>query len=295
MARLQDLQDNKKLRCAFRGMREAKFKLYSSLARLWHLRHLGVSGLTPSDYVATILKASSKKEYPLIKYYRQLGVQTNDWLILAFMQHYESPTPLIDFTHDFRTALFFMLQGITFTSKDGIDEYCSLVYFNGVDVCSSVSKLLTTYAEEKFPTIGLIGDDRAQKFKDQYLTYRAVTDELDTVIIPSYSKTTSFKIIDGISRSTAYLPVSNLNMVSQDGEFVCIKDASRSLEEQWIRDKKKYLRCINIHKSLCEYILHNILKTPNIDTARLKYFPNHHHIAKAISDFALSEAPKTSI
>ncbi|RYZ90895.1 MAG: FRG domain-containing protein [Proteobacteria bacterium] len=115
----------------FRGQREAKWRLYSTLQRHWILKGLGEKF---ESYQALLesLVAKGRSVYR-DEYIKLLGEihddADNDIAVLSFLQHHGCPTSLLDWTYRFENALFFAVDGAEpTTSKKEIDNYVS-VYF----------------------------------------------------------------------------------------------------------------------------------------------------------------------
>lgn len=102
-----DKKDNNKT-IIFRGLTEAKYKLMSSAQRFWNVEELDRLGKSYQEFIQTeIDKAKGFQNRLLEKFFDAFGHPAYDLSILSFLQHYKAPTPLIDFTYNFDSALFF--------------------------------------------------------------------------------------------------------------------------------------------------------------------------------------------
>ncbi len=81
----------------FRGVNEAKYKMYNSAQRAWIENDLILNDIPYHNLInRRIIDAKSSNG----NYFKKIGiVQDNDLAILSFLQHYEPPTPLLDFTY----------------------------------------------------------------------------------------------------------------------------------------------------------------------------------------------------
>lgn len=70
-------------------------------------------------------------------------------------------------------------------------------------------------------------------------------------------------------------------MTSQEGEFICNIDNTTPVENLITSGEKKYLHCINIHKSLYNYILDKYLGG-SLEVMRSVLFPTEYQAAQDI-------------
>ncbi len=115
----------------FRGVNDASFKLYSSIQRFWDAK-----GRTEpfDEFIEKSIRAVKK-------YSQVCGISfpMGDLTILSFLQHYGYPTPLLDFTIDFTTSLFFAVDKMQpGNSSNQCSEYVSIyaVNQNQEDLCN---------------------------------------------------------------------------------------------------------------------------------------------------------------
>ena len=280
LADLESKQNHRKERFLFRGHNEASYKLYTSSQRFWNYRNMATTRMNYTDAIVkmiNILKAG-----PLYDYYKRLGVVQNDWLYLSFLQHYGAPSPLLDFSRKYDVALFFAFDEVKFASKNEIDNYVSMYFYRTVEAANgyscSVIKLAEKTAENKQTMQG------KQFWED--LSYSNIMADKETVIVPAYSGTTAIK--NKKKEQVSTYSIANLNSTAQEGEFVCNGDAEKPLEEIWIKDEKKCLHCIDIHKALYEYVLKKVLKC-SIEDARKKYYPTERDLARNAQIALLSD------
>jgi len=90
---------------AFRGERDERWPLYSSLSR--YLRNFDISALAWSRQEARILRIFKRKAHQFLA---QPPDPDDDFQWLALMQHHGAPTRLIDFTWSPYVAAFFALE-----------------------------------------------------------------------------------------------------------------------------------------------------------------------------------------
>jgi hypothetical protein len=120
----------------FRGLPEAKYKLFNSAQRNWFQiasEETYQNEEMYDDYIISLMseckKWNSGTVPNLLKTY---GISDkNSIAFLSFMQHFELPTPLIDFTKNPNNAIFFAIDSIPddFNESDiEIDNYFSIYY-----------------------------------------------------------------------------------------------------------------------------------------------------------------------
>lgn len=205
----------------FRGVKEAKYKIYTSAQRLYITHDLALSGRTVEDIVEETLKQVKQIDNGLLKkYFSLLDVIDHDMLYLSFLQHYSGISPLIDFTTSIEKALFFMQEGVAYSDvgEDGIDNYSSLYYKFQSPKPRNLKSLPEQDIRDTF------------SFSRMYQNARSIVFQSEQINVDSPKKC-SF---------------ANLNLVAQDGRFLFYSDGTNPLEEN--------ISCVDIHKSLAPYI-----------------------------------------
>jgi len=131
-------------RFSFRGCGEAKYKLYSSSQRFWIEKELDKC----FDYNSFVLKLiENSKEWnnkTISKFFNPRGIDfSNSIAYLSYMQHFNVPTPLLDFTENPCVGLFFAVQVPLLKLTEYSDSmfyqamgYASLVIFTLVFICA---------------------------------------------------------------------------------------------------------------------------------------------------------------
>lgn len=264
---LKDLQSNRKLHCVFRGVNEAKYMLFNSAQRKWQDWNLVKIGITYKDRINCMLNVCRKSL--LSQYYKRLGISTNDWLFLSFLQHYNAPSPFLDFSKDYKAALFFACNEIRTPETTGseLDNYISIYYFRFVDAAKYIDSL-------KAIAQALTDDQPINKYVfEKELSFNEIMDKHDVIFVPSYSNI--MKV--GKKKNQLMLATANLRSTSQEGEFVCNGTENKPLE-MLFKEHGAELCCADIHKGLCNYIVQNYLDG-SIENARKKYFPQETDIS----------------
>jgi len=282
--------------CIFRGVNEAKYKLYTSVQRSWICNGLGRHSTI--NLMVDSMITSLRNNVTLTDYYKSLNIIPTDLLYLGLLQHYSAPTPLLDFTHDYKTALYFATKGLSAGCSDSeIDDFFSLYYIDTDKYGDQLVKM------DEFLNDGL--DAGAAMYEDiisKYPGRHADKPLLDSMeIYTRWMKRHSFAddglcaikmmFIDnplkfkGIATPYTHesLYWSNLNIIAQKGCFILYNNDRMPMEEYVSQSVcLPKIWCIDIHKSLAEYVQEHYLQ--GLSEALL--FPDINQLAKdAYKDF----------
>lgn len=98
----------------FRGQREARWRLYSTLQRFWIWDKLNETEESYLEFLQKLIQNGKEKYQGKIEdILEESHIDTiNDIAILGFLQHHETPTPLLDWTYSFQNALYFGIDNI---------------------------------------------------------------------------------------------------------------------------------------------------------------------------------------
>ena len=281
----------------FRGLTEAKYKLINSAQRFWNAEELDRLGRSYEDFIQTeIDRAKTFHNNLLEKFYDAFGHPAYDLSILSFLQHYKAPTPLLDFTYSFDSALFFATDGLKHNPSLDIENYCSIYAIDTKGVprefpsiishiessLSQIDKILIETKGQKINTSSVLKNFEQLKYK----TFHGLT----LFYLPGYTPI-------GIRFSLKSRPdfklvynQHNLNIINQKGLFVFNSDPTHPLEDffsggydtgfqnTFLLPKMK---CWNIHKSLNEYIIRHLTENRTIPIDREYMYPQEEFIASS--------------
>ncbi len=245
-----DVLLKKGLRGYFRGMKQAKYKNYSSAYRFWVNEGL-YPYFNPSEalperfliFCEVILKIveKSKISEKLKLFYQSQALRpilNKDFFYFSLLQHFGAPSPLIDVTRSLKIALFFAIENIPETDLklgqgNKIDDYVAVYYF---------------------PTDIFLLADTSQSFSDLAKNGDAKVFLLDD------------------SHQKKNIIYSNENIIAQQGAFLFLDPWVEFLEKATgnisikvscgTKSRNIYLpkiECFNIHKGLASYIRKRLL------------------------------------
>ena len=266
----------------YRGINTATYKLYSSSQVQWMLSDAISKKKNIEDYYNFIMDSIelTRENNRVKQYIKDNGISDNDLFILALMQHYGMPSPVLDFSHSIFGALYFAWDKCDRTLSDTqtqLSDYISLYVINKkIDwVNCSVQNVMMNSAEQlndmlqkdKLFTAGMVDTKDVEKefLKLPYLKFKdwnfvAVEDNPENPVkisIPALKFDCEYQII-------------NDRIISQQGMFIANNTLDKPLVElmnDWC--KEKYFVCYNIHKKLLDYIKQKYFDTNDINEERM--------------------------
>jgi len=282
----QDFNGQKNM--LFRGQREAKWRLYNKAQRQWILDGIFNYDISYRGLLEQLVVRGRDKHIEQIQAtLKQFHIDTaNDISILAFLQHHGCPTPLMDWTFNFQTGLFFAVDGATYTGEGReIDQYVSLYYlekehFEGGSMRSLLSGGLATVSEGILDgLINIIENPTEREAMRIRLSDRSFFDRAkltgsgfvkDMVPIQRMMGIPQAYFSDDDQASGLVFSLANSqNIIRQQGAFIWNASPSVPFEmiaaEEYEKDKKaddpadfRFCKCLNIHKSLVPQLLEKL-------------------------------------
>ena len=118
----------------FRGVSEAKFKLYNSAQRNWSDiadKEKYLDELEYDNFIVNLMTECKKWNYGTIpNLLKTYNIKENNSIAyLSFMRHFEIPTPLLDFSKNPNKALYFATEDIPenfIESENDMENYFSI-------------------------------------------------------------------------------------------------------------------------------------------------------------------------
>ena len=207
-------------------------------------------------------------------------------LYISLLQHFGAPSPLLDFTHNLNIALYFALDGLKVASSNNdIDNYFSLYILDRNIYGNQLADIVTMLRDDlekgkemldefKQQNPDLPVDDSILKHVDEYTTW--IMDDgtneglckIDCGFLDNPLNSKTFSMYE----TYEIFYWSNVNLIAQEGCFVFYTKENTPLEQYFGVDNEflPQLKCVNIHKSLAEYIKNKYLKS----ISRLDIYPD---------------------
>ena len=237
----------------FRGLTEAKYKLFNSAQRLWILNDL-VQWKNKGyiDFFQQLVnRAGDKLLFKKVFEYYNLHPTQRDFPLLSILQHYGAPTPLMDWSYNIDVALYFGTENVEVSySSNDIDQYFSIYIIDKKKQKPKELSNLLDWNKGHFPQLN--------SFKDWENNVNSIFYISDF----ENDKTPTKGFRDNRPITTYY----NLNILPQEGLFMFSPFSYKPLEDCFNTDHYKDgnnlellpFNCYNIRKDLAEYIRRKI-------------------------------------
>jgi len=203
----------------------------------------------PIPYINMIqMMVNKAKEVKLLQQvfqYYQLENEQTDFPLLSILQHYNAPTPLLDWTYDLDIALFFAIENVEKSEEENvIEDYISIYRLNKITHNSFLKDNLNYISGNVFPSVtGL----------SHHLSYQEMLVYISDFEIQNDRK---------IKPLTTYY---NLNILAQKGLFIFNPHEEKPLEDFHHNNKDgnvdARVYCYNISKDLTELIKYKIAQS----------------------------------
>ena len=234
----------------FRGIKEARFRLYTTGQRKWLEDNLQRK-IKYRDFIFGILEETKKNPF-MRKYISTFGIAANDLFYMSYLQHYGAPTLLLDFSYSLDTSLFFAIEKLRkpFLCPKSINKYFSIYYVELNDSINFFNHLefFTEFDVEIPQQLSTIFFTRTIDPKKKHYN---IFDN-DALFIPNPLKKSNLVTTD--------IYWANLNMAVQDGCFFLYQDEAMPFEEYLMTKNYPIIKihCVDIHKSLADYVRRKI-------------------------------------
>jgi hypothetical protein len=303
----------------FRGVNEAKWRLYSSLQRHWVANKLFESDVTYQGFLENLVDNARKEQKQVLSKFLHLNRidPENDIAVLSFLQHNGCPTPLLDWTYSFPNSLYFALDKIiNKESPKEIDNYFSVYqieekYFQ----YTCIKKIIEVQLEGEYEKLEAklienclkvgVAKDQALKIFTKNILQRM------TKMLFGKKRVTYFTRIKQLMKNPftyfsdfdnegglQFSLNNNMNIVNQYGALTWNSNPAKPLEQLFneqmaeelgIADGVCFCNCYNINKKLIPHINKRLVEQGVVKDF---IYPNHSHIAMSSFEKTLESKKK---
>lgn len=254
----------------YRGMGEARHKLFNSAQRLWITNEL--SDWPSNDFFnffqRLVDSASNTLLLKKVFEYYNIHHSQRDFPLLSILQHYGAPTPLMDWTYNIDVALYFATEknGVSY-SNNLIDQYFSIYYIDKAKQNPREFTNIFDWNKGHFPKLS------------SFANWESNLNSIFYISDFESDRTPDRGFRDMRPMTTYY----NQNILPQEGLFIFSPFPKKPLEEcfntsHYLDGNNLHLKpfiCYNIKKDLSEYIRQKIKYTGidnNFIYPELKHF-----------------------
>jgi hypothetical protein len=281
-------ENSTKLDFIFRGMGEAKHRLYTSSQRIWLQNDM--NEWCSDKYINFIDRTVQEaKSHPLIK--KAFDVygysdEEREFPILSILQHYGAYTPLMDWSYNINVALFFATDNVTVgNGTNSISDYFSIYRINKAKYRNEFLNL--TDFNEKLPSPIKAFEDWSDNSKNPNKNGVFYISDMEDG--NAYGNTPV-----RIRTSRPLTSIFNQNIIPQEGLFIFNPFSNKTLEEIFNVNLEQDgynleltpFSCFNIKKDLADYVRRRIKNHDKIDSPFI--YPHLYNDAQAIKNRVLN-------
>jgi hypothetical protein len=293
-------------RYIFRGVKDASYKLFSSLHYYMLTRNVSsMHGNYPdfiSDQLFSLFSNNCIFDY-FIKCQNPIETITQNnkpvaifskrevkhklaFYFCSLLQHYSGKTPFVDFTKDINIALFFCIYKYKMQNNlsiNDIEDYVSIYVLPSSSLYLYNNDWIELHKREKDNSI-CWEEENIREYLHDEINNRDNCNGLTSFI-------DNLLFLNKISWVDYDDFLFNENLIAQKGSFVIYQNLSdKPLEERYYETYNSKITCIEIHKKLIPEITKSILEPSNITESTM--FPNINNIVTLAFHNAVIELNK---
>jgi len=276
----------------FRGMKDAKHRLYTSAQRIWIENDMAEwSGVSYHGFIDKLI-GHSLNHHLLRKVFDVYGYNPTErqFPILSILQHYGAPTPFMDWSYNVNVSLFFGTETLKGGHGNGvIDNYFSIYMINKADYKKELLNIRDFIEMNSYATFNSFsdwGDDPRNPNKNG-IFYISDFDEGNAYPSVQHSSIQ-------LRNNRPFTSIFNQNIIPQEGLFIFNPFALKSIEEvfnvpPYAEGSNLILTpfaCFNIKKDLAEYVRRRIKNFQGIDSNFI--YPHLYDEAKSLINDTLN-------
>jgi hypothetical protein len=283
----------------YRGMTEAKYKIFTASQRLWIRENMTQwAGKPYLEFINDVIQTAkeSKLINTVFKIYNY-NDKESDFPILSLLQHYGAPTSLIDWSYNQNVAIFFGVNGIKKSESPRtkqIDNYFSVYRINKTNYFGEFLNIRDILPKE-YPNPSL------SHFFEQGDSQDTIKDSTSNTVyylsdFEYRGESTGKRKGNPFLRIRTGKPLTsafNQNIIPQVGLFIFNPYSEKSLEEIFHPDVSEGgpnlhlhpFECYNIHKDLSMYLQTKIDVKYKINTKFI--YPQLNDVAFAVKEEAI--------
>ena len=282
----------------FRGISEAKYKLYTSAQRLWITDNMNQwkNEYSYKDFIENmIIKAKAnpllKKIFDLYDY----SDEDRDFPIICLLQHYGAPSPVLDWTYNIDCAVFFATDNVIRNPKvktNSIENYISIYSIHKKELTRQGELLnLNDISEKNYPSFNSIRN-LGNEDNPNSNTLFILSDFEKSIHENNLLEFENRKL--KVRSTKPMTSVFNQNIIAQEGLLMYNPFQDRPIEQLFNVNPLgegqnlhlKPFKCFNIHKDLTEYLRRLIENKKGIKKSYV--YPHLYDDAKAVKEAVLN-------
>jgi len=249
----------------YKGMKEAKYKLYTSAQRLWMTEE--ISQWAKKDFLDLIGDLiENANNIPLINKVFDLfnySKSAREFPILSLLQHYEVPTPLMDWSYNLNVS-FYMATEIANKGLDPKTEIDKYFFVYRISKWQNENELynIIDFLGENYPAVSEF--KKTIEDHDEKSNFIFYISDFESKGMSTNPKKRSKNLMIRINKP--YTTTYNQNIIPQEGMFIFNPYPDRPIEELFNPNQEEEgwnlalspFDCFNIHKDLAEYLRRKI-------------------------------------